>query len=197
LLKDKVSSTNKRTTTSRRSLNLGGGALANDALQKKKEKYEADKVEKLRKAKKRLTDQLSKAKKAHKAAGVAARRTNRLNKKAVGELESKGLPVLLELRAVVRDPEKEPTDAETDALLPNPSLQQEIDEIEREQMEEIPIDPALLFGLPNPTAPKAYISDIEEGDNDVVKQVDIGSKGAGLIRGDMMDLDADFVIFGF
>jgi hypothetical protein len=44
LLKDKVTSANKRKITSLRSLNLGGGTLASNALRKKKEKYESDKV---------------------------------------------------------------------------------------------------------------------------------------------------------
>ena len=58
LLHDKVALPNKRKTTSRRSLNLNSNTLARDALQKKKEKFEQDKTDRLRKAKKRLSNQV-------------------------------------------------------------------------------------------------------------------------------------------
>jgi hypothetical protein len=88
-----------------------------------------------------------------------------------------------------------------DALLPNPSLQQTIGQIEQEQIEEIPLDPTLLYGLPNPTAPGVPLSETKEeegslgGEDEVIEQVDVGSENAGSIAGDILDTDADFVSF--
>lgn len=201
ILREKVESANKRKVSSRKTLNLGGGTLAKDALAAKKQKFEQEKADRLKRAKKKLLDQLSKAKKAHHTGGVAARRTNRENKKKITELQKESQFVPIELFTIERDPEKEPTQSELNDLLPNPSLVQAIWEIENEYITEINIDPELLFGAVNPTAPAPLLSDIEEEgegrEGEINEQVDIGSEGAGSIREYIMDLDADFISFPF
>lgn len=67
-------------------------------------------------------------------------------------MEAIGLPIPAVLLIIVRDPSKDPTLAELDALLPNPSLIQAVEELKREQLNEmnndIPINLQLLADNP-------------------------------------------------
>jgi hypothetical protein len=117
--------------TSRKSLQTGGPLLAADAIHIKHKRLQKERLEAIKKAQKALDSQLRKAKNEYHKARVAARRTNRERRKQAEEYQRQWLEQPLpEHLLPVRDPSKEPTQAELDALLPNPSLQQAILEAE-------------------------------------------------------------------
>ena len=61
--------------------------------------------------------------------GVASRKEEEPHKLAVQELEAKGEPVPDALRVPIRDPEKNPTAEELEALPPHPSVIQALDDL--------------------------------------------------------------------
>jgi hypothetical protein len=128
------------------------------AIHMKHKRLAEDKHLAVKKAKNALQTQLRRAQKEHHDAGVAARRTNREQRKKLHDwhtrLRSQGIPIpeyppndLLP----VRDPEKQPTELELHTLLPNPSLQQALAEAE-ELATELPIDPQIMAenNIPQP-----------------------------------------------
>lgn len=94
------------------------------ALGRIKEKRFKENSEALRKGRKACEESVRKAKKAHQATGLEARRINRINNEAVRELNEAQKPVPPELKDIMRYPTKDPTESELEALLPNPSLVQ-------------------------------------------------------------------------
>ena len=85
-----------------------------------------------RKAARAVTGAINQAKKAHHQAGVNARRAERERKKKMSESQAKGEFVPIELTIPIRDPEKNPTPDELEALQVHPSISQ-----------AVPIDPVL------------------------------------------------------
>lgn len=132
VLRKQLNDQGKRKLTSWKSVQTGGSLEAGWALRRIKEKRQAEKSEALRKTRKANEDWIRKAKKAHGVAGVNARRENQCKKKEIASLEAVNLFVPAELRADVRDPTKDPTEADREALLPNPALLQEVLRLERE-----------------------------------------------------------------
>ena len=102
-------------------------------MKEKKEKQEA-----IRKAEKAVTNAERKAKKALKQRGVEARKAERARKKTILEMNTRGEFLPLELLTPIRDPEKNPTPEELEALQPHPSLTQALYELRP------PIDPQLV-----------------------------------------------------
>lgn len=122
------------------------------------------------------------------------------------ELEAAGLFVLVELFITLRDPLKDPTLAELDALLPNPSLVQAVEELEREQLNkmnnDIRIDPQLLADNPGIQQNAARIwlsSKSEDGEEYDFNYNDSGDElaesiGSHSSSGDD-SMNADFISF--
>jgi hypothetical protein len=206
VLKNQVDEQGKRKLTSRKSVQTGGSLEASWALQKIKEKRQFERSEALRKARKACDDWVKRAEKAYHLAGVDARRTNRNNRNKVIELEAAGLLVPAELLITVRDPSKDPTPAELDALLPNPSLVQAVEELEREQINkmnnDIPIDPQLLADNPGIQQSAARIevsSESEDGEEYDFNYNDSGDESAESIASHSSSgddsMNADFISF--
>jgi hypothetical protein len=144
----------KRKLNSRKSIQTGGALTAADALEKIRIKRQKEGEEGVRKATKAIRDFEKRAKEANHRAGVQARRDESRRKKLLKELYKAGEipdPLLL---VPIRDPEKEPTIAEQEALQVPPGLSQAL-QITQEQLENpfsqatliqgIPIDPQLLL----------------------------------------------------
>ena len=109
----------------------------------------------LRKAERLLLESNRRALQKHKRDGINARKAERERIKMIKELQANSDEVIdLQLFPPIRDPTKQPTDEELEALLPNPSLQQgvlqaqqtlaELDEQALPAFTDLQIDPQLL-----------------------------------------------------
>ena len=99
-----------------------------DAMDKMRQKWQKEGEEAVRKATKAIEDSKRKAQQALYRAGVEARKEERNRKKLLQEFYKSGDvpdPLLL---VPIRDPEKNPTQAELDTLQPHPCLLQALQE---------------------------------------------------------------------
>jgi hypothetical protein len=126
-----------------RSIHRGGEIKVSVAWEKKRVRDENEKIEAIRKARKRITMLVNKAKKALKDKGIAARKAEKARKLALEELQSRGEFPPTEMLIPIRDPEKNPTEAEKESLLPHPSLIQALDALCPPD-DNILVDPQLL-----------------------------------------------------
>ena len=118
----------KRKLHPRKSIQSGGALTAAEALEKIRIKRVKEGEEGVRKATKAITDFKRRAEQALHRAGIDARRDERNRKKLLEELYKAGeIPDPLIL-VPIRDPEKNPTLAEQEALQPPPDLLQALQE---------------------------------------------------------------------
>lgn len=147
--------THKAKLNARRSLQRGGSILALDALNQKKVKARKAAEEKLKKAQTAATRAENKAKEELRVKGVAARKAEKDRFKTIQQHQALGIQLPPEIRIPIRDPQKNPTPEETEAI--RISHQSLYDTLTREHAEynrlqsddptlftEIPIDPAIL-----------------------------------------------------
>ena len=192
----------KRKTNSRKSLQTGGSFTATDALIKIKTKRINEAKDDLKKAKRLLQDSNRRALQKHKRAGIDARKAERERLKMIKELQQQSNSdevIDLQFFPPIRDPTKEPTPQELEDLLPNPSLQQgvdqakqrlaELDEQELPAFTELQIDPQILADE-KARYPRTYILgdasmlEQEEGQGEEEEGEDITILGVGLSRVD-------------
>jgi hypothetical protein len=113
--------TYKHKLTARKSLGRGGSLLARDVLQRIKEKRRQEADDKLRKVNRAITLAENKAKNELHIRGVQAQREEKARLQFI-----KQQPLGIEIPPItwvpIRDPEKNPTPAEREALRANQSL---------------------------------------------------------------------------
>ena len=115
----------RKKANSRKSIQTGGSFTATDVLIKIKTKRINEAKEDLRKAERVLQDSNRRALLKHKREGINARKAERERLKMIKELQSNSDEAIdLQFFPPIRDPTKQPTDQELEALLPNPSLEQ-------------------------------------------------------------------------
>jgi hypothetical protein len=146
--------THKRKLQARKSLGKGGSLLASDALQKIKDKRRKEADDILRKAKTAITRAENKAKNELNTRGIQAQKDEKARIILIQQHQALGISLPDHIWNLIRDPEKDPTLAERDALRANQSL---YDAVERAKAEwdkvqsedpvvftDIPIDPTIL-----------------------------------------------------
>ena len=146
--------THKRKLQARKSLQKGGSLLASDALQKIKDKKRKEADENLKRARTAITRAENKAKNELHAKGVQARKDEKARLQFIQEHHVLGSTIPDYYWLPIRDPEKNPTSAETEALRANQSLYDAVKLAEEDwkvaylddptQFTLIPIDPAIL-----------------------------------------------------
>src|SRR5271163_2108139 len=147
--------THRAKLNARLSLQRGGSILASDALNQKKVKARKAAEEKLKKAQTTVTRAENKAKEELRVKGVAARKAEKDRLKTIQQHQALGIQLPPEIWIPIRDPQKNPTPEETEAI--RISHQPLYDTLAREHAEynrlqsddptlftEIPIDPAIL-----------------------------------------------------
>jgi hypothetical protein len=199
--------THKRKLEARKSLGKGGSLLASDALQKIKIKRRKEADDVLRKAKTAITRVENKAKNELNAIGIKARKDEKARLLLIQQHQALGISIPDHLWIPIRDPEKQPTLAERDALRANQSLydavetaQAEWDRVHSENplvFTDIPIDPAILeaerqFQIQQ--TPGLHIDVEEEGSgSDGEGGSDLASTPRSVISIDSIAENADFV----
>jgi hypothetical protein len=190
----------KRKTNSRKSLHTGGSFTASDALFKIKTKRINEAKDDLRKAERLLQDSNRRALQKHKRDGINARKAERERLKTIKELQQSSGDRVIDLQFFppIRDPTKKPTPQELEDLLPNPSLQQgvdqakqrlaELDEQELPAFTDLQIDPQILADE-KARYPRIYIGGAtamfeEEGQGKEEEEEDITILGVSLSRVD-------------
>jgi hypothetical protein len=146
----------KRKLNSRKSIQKGGALTAVDAIHKIEVKRKKEGEEAVKKATKAIYDFKRKAQQAQHRAGVDARREERGRKKLLEEYYKSGdIPDPL-LLVPIRDPERNPTQAEVEVLQAPPDLLQALEEAKAlladplcqatliAEVPGIPIDPEIL-----------------------------------------------------
>jgi hypothetical protein len=146
--------THKRKLDARKSLGKGGSILASDALQKIKDKRRNEADDNLRKAKTAITRAENKAKSILHERGVQARKDERARLLFIQQHQALGTHIPDNKWIPIRDPEKQPTSAETDALRANQSLYDHLEQTQKArdnaysddptEFTDILIDPAIL-----------------------------------------------------
>ncbi len=132
-LQTKVNNDLKQRLTSRRVLSKGGRTTIGELKRRKLAIRRKVRQDSIRKKKREISIRMNKAKKVLLERGVLARCTNRENKKKIAELLAEGASFIpVELYEVLREPDKNPTDAEKESLLPQPDLQQALVLLEEE-----------------------------------------------------------------
>lgn len=176
----RLSEDQKRQTTARKSLHKGGAISVTDARKKKLDRDQKEMEDEIRKAETAITREVNKAKKELKARGVIARREERERKKAIQGYISRGelLPIGIEVE--ICDPEKNPTEAEQDTLLPNISLVEKLNSLR---------PPTISVLGQRETVEPEEIDDEEEGEIDVVTEV--VDEGPDEVLGDWEDSDSE------
>src|ERR1700722_9960247 len=114
--------THKRKLNARKSLGKGGSILARDALQKIKDKRRQEADDKLKRAKKAITVAENKAKNALRDRGVRARKDEKARQALKANSGLVGIEIPDSMWVPIRDPQKNPTAAEEEALRANQSL---------------------------------------------------------------------------
>jgi hypothetical protein len=145
--------THKRRLNTRKSLGKGGSLLAADALETIKTKRRNEANDKIKKAKRAVEFAENQAKRQLHIRGVQARKDEKARIAHLRSL-SIGIPAPNELWTPIRDPEKNPTSAEKEALRAHPSLYDAVAIAEAEyeasrsenpaDFTSIPIDPSIL-----------------------------------------------------
>ncbi|KAN0074286.1 hypothetical protein V8E54_008223, partial [Elaphomyces granulatus] len=141
--------THKRKLNARKSLGKGGSILARDALQKIKDKRRQEADDKLKRAKKAITVAENKAKNALRDRGVQARKDEKARQafiKAISGLV--GIEIPDSMWVPIRDPQKNPTAAEEEALRANQSLYEALERAQQEWNESQSEDPADFTAIP-------------------------------------------------
>jgi DDE superfamily endonuclease len=141
--------THKRKLNARKSLGKGGSILARDALQKIKDKRRQEADDKLKRAKKAITVAENKAKNALRDRGVRARKDEKARQafiKANSGLV--GIEIPDSMWVPIRDPQKNPTAAEEEALRANQSLYEALERAQQEWNESRSEDPADFTAIP-------------------------------------------------
>ena len=189
ILQQQLNEQCKQKLTSRKSLQTGGELTGAWAQEQKHKKRQKEKKEAERKATKAISDVIRKAQKAHERAGVDARRAERQRKARVKELQAIGESIPEELLILIRDPTKNPTPEELEALQPHPSLSQMIDDIS--------IDPQILAESPKISENTADIDVLvaEEEENIIDYEIHENSGSEGYTSDDSMN--ANFIRFKY
>jgi hypothetical protein len=210
--------THKAKLNARQSLGRGGSILAIEALHKIKVKTRKDAEEKLRKANAKITRIENKAKEDLRVLGVAARKAEKERRLFIIEHQGiLGAYIPPEKWIPIRDPQKDPTPTEREALRANQSLYDELAQVQQEydtlQLEDptlftsIPIDPAILeeeqqFRVQTKRALSAIQLDSDEEDradssrSEACKEDDmVSSPPQSVISIDSIAQNADFVNF--
>jgi hypothetical protein len=162
----------------------------------KRSKAKKEKTKALQKAQRAINNAVRKAQKELHRKGINARRAERERKKKVSEIEGKGESVPIEMYEVIRDPEKNPTSEELEALKPHPSLIEALDAL---QENTAVIDPRLMeddieFRLERMEEAITAISDDEDSEQeDILSDNDDDS----IASFDSITRNADFVSLGF
>jgi DDE superfamily endonuclease len=146
--------THKRKLDARKSLAKGGSITASNALQKIKDKRRKEADDNVRKAQTAITRTENKARNMLKERGIQARKDERARLLFIQQHQALGAFIPDEMRIPIRDPEKQPTSAETDALRANQSLYDHLEQVQKAreraysddpaEFTDIPIDPAIL-----------------------------------------------------
>jgi len=141
--------THKAKLNARQSLGKGGSILAIDALHKIKVKTRKDAEEKLQKAKAKITHAENKAKEDLRVLGVAARKAEKERRRFITEYQGiLGAHIPPEKWIPIRDPQKDPTPTEREALRANQSLYDELARVQQEYNALQSEDPTLFTGIP-------------------------------------------------
>ena len=119
----------KRRTSSRKSLHKGGVISVAQARRKREERVQKEKDSAIQKTEFTIQQQVNSANKKLRARGAKARKEEKERKKLVQYLKSRGQPLLIGGEISIRDPEKNPTEAERVALLPHISLVEKLNEL--------------------------------------------------------------------
>jgi len=192
--------THKAKLNARLSFQKGGSILASDALAQKKVKARKAAEEKLKKAQTAVTRAENKAKEDLRVKGVAARKAERDRVKTIQEHQALGIQLAPEIWIPIRDPQKNPTAEETEAI--RISHQSLYDKLAQEQAEynllqsddptlftDIPIDPAILAeeqafqARQNPLsqiAVRGASEELEEADQEM-EGIEEGEGGCGMV----------------
>lgn len=132
-VRTKFTEDQKRRTNSHKSLHKGGVISVAAARKKRQERDEKDKNAEIRKVERQISRHVSQAKKAIKDQGIKARKEEKNRKKLMQDLKSRGEDLPIGIDIPIRDPEKNPTDAELvaqqDSLRPHISLTEKLNEL--------------------------------------------------------------------
>ena len=164
----------KRRTTSCKSLHKGGAISVADAGKKRDNRNKKERDDAVRKAQLAINRYVNKAKKELKAQGVQARKNEKNRKKRLQEFLVRGEELSIGIDVPIPDPEKNPSDADLEALLPHPSLLEALNELSsgprprvvlgREGIREIVATEA---SSARPGAREARLGPTEEDDDEV------------------------------
>jgi hypothetical protein len=145
----------KNKLSARKSIQKGGSRLACEALDKIKDKIRKEAENKLKKARTAITRTENKAKNQLKDRGIQARKDEKARLNYLKEQQPLGTYIPPEMLLPIRDPEKQPTEEEKEALRANPALYDYLAQMEKEWQDiqsedprvfiDIPIDPQLLI----------------------------------------------------
>jgi hypothetical protein len=199
----------KRRLTARKSLSKGGSILASDAFQKIKDKRRKEADDKLRKAKRAITLVENRAKNELHTRGVIARKEEKARLVYIKERQLLGA-VPHHIWVPIRDPEKEPTPAEREALRAPQSLYDTAAIAEHEwhttqsedltNLTSIPIDPLILENEQRfqvhqkKLLNREVIIDIDEEEGEE-EESDIESLALSVVTLDSIAQNADFITF--
>jgi hypothetical protein len=146
--------THKRKLDARKSLQKGGSILASTALNRSKKKRRDAAEAELKKAQKAILTAENKAKRELHEKGVQARKDEKARRLLIQESQVLGSFIHPDTWITIRDPEKQPTPAETAALSASRSLydaaataQKEWEKVQTDNplfFTDIPIDPEVL-----------------------------------------------------
>jgi hypothetical protein len=147
--------THKRKLDARKSLQKGGSILASTALKRSKKKRRDAAEAELKKAQKAISITENKAKRELHERGVQARKDEKARRLLIQESQILGSFIHSDTWIPIRDPEKQPTPAETAALSASQSLydaatiaQREWKKVQTDNpliFSNIPIDPKILY----------------------------------------------------
>jgi hypothetical protein len=202
--------THKRRLNARKSLGKGGSILARDALQKIKDKRRQEADDKLRKAKRATTLAENKAKTELHTRGVQARKEEKARLTYIRQQQPLGVEIPALIWVPIRDPEKNPTPAEREALRANQSLYDAVavaqHEWEASQSENptdftsIPIDQSILdneqqFQVRQRPLDQVVIQVGKEEEEGEDKGSDVESLAPSVVSLDSIARNTDFIKF--
>ncbi len=120
-IQTKLYEESKRKATSRRRIHKGGEVEVDVTREKKRKRDAFEKSEAIRKAQKHIEVDKNKSKNVLHVRGVRARKEEKARKLTIQQLRANGEIVPFNMALLIRDPEKDPTQADLDSLLLNPS----------------------------------------------------------------------------
>ena len=195
----------KRRLTTCKSLGKGGSILAYDTLQRIKDKWRQEADNKLQKAKRTITLIKNKTKNELYVRGVQARREEKVRLAYIKE-QSIGVHINPLIWVLIRDPEKDPTPAEREALRANQSLYDAVEIAQQEwhvsQSENptdftlIPIDPSILDDEHQFQVHQRPLNQVRvDIDEEEEEGSDIGLLAPSVASIDSIAKNADFIAF--